>query len=166
MANNPQDTKNKKMNSQKSFRPTVFVWEMLTLSWRESVSRTALKASEPNLRFPAIFSENLRFLLESLRFPAPSQCLNLQEKGWVCENPWFSVNLCFGLSLSPYKSVPSAPWVCLWLSAINGWNFRKSAAYQVRLGCSSKRVLAQSTMGESASEHPKNLLRLFPWRRW
>ena len=44
----------------------------------------APKVTEPNLRFPAVFCENLRFsakICGFLRFPAPSKCLNFQEKG-------------------------------------------------------------------------------------
>ena len=48
-------------------------------------SRADLKVTmEPNLRFPAVFCENLRFsakIYGFLRFPAPSKCLNFQEKG-------------------------------------------------------------------------------------
>ena len=53
--------------------------------------------TEPNLRFPAVFCENLRFSAKIrgfLRFPAPSKCLNFQAKGWICENLRFSAKIC------------------------------------------------------------------------
>ena len=44
----------------------------------------APKVTEPNLRFPAVFCENLQFsakICGFMRFPAPFKCLNFQEKG-------------------------------------------------------------------------------------
>ena len=53
----------------------------------------APKVTKPNLRFPAVSCENLRF-------SAPSKCLNFQEKGWICENLRFSAKICVLGSLS------------------------------------------------------------------
>ena len=55
------------------------------------------KVTEPNLRFTAKIFGFLR-ICGFLRFPAPSKCLNFQEKGWICENLRFSAeNLRLGL---------------------------------------------------------------------
>ena len=71
--------------------------------------------TEPNLRFPAVFCENLRFsakICGFLRFPAPSKCLNFQEKGWICENLRFSAKICVLGILCHLRSVTlSSPWV-------------------------------------------------------
>ena len=51
---------------------------------RSRAKGDALKVTEANLRFPAVLCENLRFsakICGFLRFPAPSKCLNFQEKG-------------------------------------------------------------------------------------
>ena len=53
-----------------------------TMPFRDLISGRAKgdgpKVTEPNLRLPAVVSENLRGFL---RFPAHSKCLNFQEKG-------------------------------------------------------------------------------------
>ena len=38
------------------------------------------KVTEPNLRFPSVFCEDLRFSAKNLRFPAPSKWWDFQEK--------------------------------------------------------------------------------------
>ena len=76
----------------------------LSQGHRASYKGDAPKVTEANLRFPAVFCENLRF-------PAPSKCLNFQEKGWICENLRFSAKICVLGSLCHLSSVTlSAPW--------------------------------------------------------
>ena len=60
----------------------VALWLVLISYAKEP--RAELKVTEPNLRFPAVFCENLRFsakIFGLLRFSAPSKSLSLQEKG-------------------------------------------------------------------------------------
>ena len=72
--------------------------------------------TEPNLRFPAVFCENLRFCAKI----CASKCLNFQEKGWIfCENLRFSAKICVLGSLCHLSSVPlsshrwsSSTWRC------------------------------------------------------
>ena len=65
--------------------------------------------TEPNLQFPAVFCENLRFLPKSAVFCGfralqmlefAGERVNLRKSAVSCEN------LCFGSSLSPCCSVP------------------------------------------------------------
>ena len=61
--------------------------------------------TEPNLRFPVVFCENLRLPAKDLRFSAVSRGLQMLEfpgEGVnLLESAVFCVNLRFGLSLSP-----------------------------------------------------------------
>ena len=63
--------------------------------------------TKPNLRFPAVCCENLWFsakICGFLRFPAPSKCLNFQEKFWA-----LSVTLVPSYSGSARGLLPEIP---------------------------------------------------------
>ena len=47
---------------------------------RDRAKGDAPKVTELNLRFPAVFCDNLRFSAKICGFPAPSECLNFQDK--------------------------------------------------------------------------------------
>ena len=62
--------------------------------------------TEPNLWFPAVFCENLRFsakICGFLRFPAPSKCWNFQlrKSAVFCENLRFGLSLSLSVTLAP-----------------------------------------------------------------
>ena len=81
------------------------------------VYRAELKVT--HLRWRSPICGFLRFsakICGFLRFPAPSKCLNFQEKGWICENLRFSAKICVLGSLCYLSSVPlscGVPWVYL-----------------------------------------------------
>ena len=63
--------------------------------------------TEPDLQFPAVVCENLRFPAKVCGFMRPPNAGISRSRG---ESAVFCENLRFGLSLSPYSSVPlSAP---------------------------------------------------------
>ena len=121
--------------------------------------------TEPNLRFPAGLCENLRFSAKIrgfLRFPAPSTCLNFQEKGWICENLRFSAKIWVLGSLCHLSSVPlSVPWfAAMWDSGeicCNGWLRSWYGSVVSQKHCNTNEVCIQMHM-EGALRHT--------WQAW
>ena len=92
------------------------------------------KVTEPNLRFPAVFCKNLLFsakICGFLRFPAPSKCLDFQEKkiwGSLRKSALWSLSVTLVNYFRPLKRAQTlglSPWAgnfrgCGWGSEIGG----------------------------------------------
>ena len=113
------------------------------------------KVTEPNLRFPAVFCENLRFsakICGFLRFPAPSKCLNFQEKGRICENLRFSAKICVLGSLCHLSSVPlSTPRI----SAIPSRGRSRGRGGVARISCGEKKPIKKNHIKEFGGRMPR-----------
>ena len=82
--------------------------------------------TEPNLRFAVK-------ILAFLRFPAPSKCLNFQEKRRICENQRFSAKICVLGSLCHLRSLAQKTGFLGWVHA-NGCMISESTV-PTKIGC-------------------------------
>ena len=95
-------------------------------NFRKNLKVTDLRWRSPIcsfLRFSAkIFGFSAK-ICSFLWFPAPSTCLNFQEKGWICENLRFSAKICVLGALCHLSSVPLSSPLKLGNFSINSLNW-------------------------------------------